>query len=249
MNSRNGIGNGEKMDADDTNGKTDDNIANELVKIMEELDQAGTSANGNCDKKTLDEMIVAGNVKGLPKGTNPTIGLEHQGMKLPIRENGRNLMSKLQSVLQAGKKKNANNFQKLPDAAPKTFRPPAPKTLRQPAPNVRPSTSQNYRPPPMMPPMTPPVLDALNLDRYAYHNFLQKNKVGGLDEYISTIIGNFECKYDLTIQRDIAENQKKCVIKKDDGGFAPMSYDGPGVDTEILVLVTKMTLHTRFSEL
>lgn len=237
-------------------------LADELDNILKELDQVKKETNVGAGqyKNTLDEMIVKGDVKGLPKGTKPNVGLEQQGMKLPINQarpgqnnfrvnplqrpahkNGQRLISSLQNALQAGKLKNANNFQRFPNVVPNGF---APNGFRHPAPPHQ----QMIRPQP--PPLIQlNLLNSFNLDVNAYRNFMQKNKTGGIDEFMRTVSGNLKTKYDMNIQRKIAEKQNKCLVMSDDGDVAPVSFDGPGIESELLVLGTKISTHSRFSSL
>lgn len=247
--------NDQNRDVLDLNQEGD--IADELDNILKALDQGEKKVNAGESqyKNTLDEMIVKGKVKGLPMGTKPNIGLEQQGMKLPINQEkpvrnnfrvnplqrparqGQHLISKLQSALHAGKMKNANNFQRLPNVAPNCFTPTG---FRHPGPNHQ----QMTKPPPLI---QLNLLNSLNLDVNAYRNFMQKNKTGGLDEFMRTVSENLKSKYDVNIQRKIAEKQNKCLMMSEDGDFAPVSFDGPGVESECIVLGTETSLHSRFS--
>lgn len=239
-----------------------DEMADELSNIIKELDEAGNSANSR-GVDTLDDMIKRGKIKGLPKGTKPEVGLEHQGIPLPIqnmeaqcarnnyrvnplqrpaRRNGErsglSLRSQLQSVLQAGKMKNANNFQRLPHAVSNGFHTPANRYHHQ-----------RLVQPPVPSMIQLDLLNSLNLDTSAYRNMMQKNQNGGLIEYMRTVSVNLGPKYDMRIQREIAEKQKKCVLVTEDGGFIPISSDGSGIEHECFVIGTNTTLNSRFSAL
>ncbi|XP_063705076.1 uncharacterized protein LOC134834368 [Culicoides brevitarsis] len=230
-------------------------MADELSNIIKELDNAGSAANANQSDATLDGMIVQGKVKGLPKGVKPDVGLEHQGLKLPIQPGNNNnkqnrfnpyqrkatpgLKSKLQALV--GKTRNANNFQRLPNVNP--WDPWAVKGPQMPAPE------QNLvRHVPNSSIIHLDLLNTLNLDASAFRNLLQKNKAGGLQEYLHAVTANLGSKYDMQIQRKIAEKQKKCLLETEDG-FSPVSFDGPGIDESecLVVLGTAITLNSRFS--
>lgn len=254
----------ENRDILDLNRNSD--IADQLDDIIRELDDAGNaaSAGGSTQKgDTLGEMIKTGKVKGLPRGTEPEIGLEQQGIALPLgtkptRNNmrmnpmqrpgqkrngfktGGRLLAQLQSSLLAGKIKNANNLQRLPNVGTNGFH-AAPNGYRH-----YPQQQQLVRP--QVPALIGlDVLNAFNLDTNAYRSLMQKNQNGGMREYFATLSANLVSKYDMSIQRTIAEKQKKCLYVNEDGDFAPVSSDGPGVTSECLVLGTTRSLNSRFS--
>lgn len=268
--------NADNRDIFDLNRMSD--IENEINNITMELNQAGTLANiggqelnkiqagtseSNQEKHTLNYMINKGLVKGLPEGTAPEIGLEEQGISLPIRNNyakpgGKNvrfnpmvnqraipgrdfLGNRLQTALRNGKTKSVNNYQKFPNTPPNGYYWP------------RNGFHRNQRVTPMPPP-PPPLIDinllnSFGIDPVALRQLNKLNHNGGILAYLRAVSTNFESKYDLNLQKEIAEIQGKCILTTPNGDFTPISCDGPGLELDFSPQGTNITSHSRFTSI
>jgi hypothetical protein len=231
-------------------------LGDEIHNIMKELEKSGNEAlnSGN----TLNDMIKNGLVKGLPKGTQPDVGLEDQGISLPIKPNkitrpnllkpnsmefkankngkGRNLINKMKSILKLnGKITCANNFERFPNLF-----------------NGHTITNHQkaiYRIPPPPQPISMDHLNAIGLNPHAYRNLIQKNNEGSLNEYMNAVKSNFTTKYDMLIQKEIAEIQKKPFLLTETGQCTPISVDGPGIECPVPLKTTSISFTSRFSGL
>uniref|UniRef100_A0A336ME90 CSON010749 protein n=1 Tax=Culicoides sonorensis TaxID=179676 RepID=A0A336ME90_CULSO len=223
-------------------------LGDELSNIMKDLEESGNAAVKSGD--TLDDMIRNGLVKGLPKGTLPNVGLEDQGISLPIKPNSfqrssflrpnplafkgtkngknRNLISKIQSRLHLnGKIRTANFDNDYKNGYHQKF------VHRSSPPQV---LGLDY-------------LNMIGVNPHALRNLKRKNTAGGFFEYINSVGSNFAPKYDTFIQKNIAEIQQKPFLVTESGECAPITVDGPGIECEISVKSTSIPLTSRFSSL
>lgn len=93
----------------------------------------------------------------------------------------------------------------------------------------------------------PEQLDSLFLNQFGIHPVVAKNVIKSF-EYLKSMKTNFAPKYNERIQKEIAQIQEKPMAIVG-GNTVSVSFDGPGIQTDILPKSTNITMNSRFAQL